>query len=114
MSYASGGPNRSSVSSTPDQPHKPPQVSQLSVKHGPPRSRRTRVVYLDHIARLSGGEIALVRLLGAIREDVEAHVILGEDGPLVEKLRETAAVVEVLPMGEDLREARKGAMTARA
>ena len=42
---------------------------------------RPRVVYLDHVARLSGGEIALLRLLPHLRR-VNAHVILGEDGPL--------------------------------
>ena len=45
------------------------------------RDARPRVVYLDHIARLSGGEIALLRLLPHLRR-VNAHVILGEDGPL--------------------------------
>jgi glycosyltransferase involved in cell wall biosynthesis len=73
---------------------------------------RYRVVYLDHVARLSGAEIALARLLDASRDVVEAHVILGEDGPLIPRLREAGATVEVLPMAEDVRDARKGDMTA--
>ncbi|HVM07301.1 MAG TPA: glycosyltransferase [Acidimicrobiales bacterium] len=58
--------------------------------------RRLQVAYVNHCARLSGGELALVRLLPAL--DVEAHVILGEDGPLVDKLRQAGASVEIIPM----------------
>jgi glycosyltransferase involved in cell wall biosynthesis len=56
--------------------------------------RRIRVVYLDHCAALSGAEIALSRLLPAL-PDVEAHVVLAEDGPLVPLLQESAVSVEV-------------------
>ena len=66
-----------------------------------------RVVYVDHVARLSGGEIALVRALTALGSRVDAHVILGEDGPLVDRLREVGASVEVLPMPVAAREVRK-------
>jgi glycosyltransferase involved in cell wall biosynthesis len=59
-------------------------------------SKNTRVVFIDHCARLSGGELALVRMLSAL--DVDAHVILGEDGPLVERLERAGISVEVLPM----------------
>ncbi len=48
---------------------------------------RPRVVYLDHVARLSGGEIQLSRLLPHLR-GVNAHVILGEDGPAGRQARE--------------------------
>lgn len=60
-----------------------------------PTKRRLRVLYLDHCARLSGGELALLRLLPSL--DVDAHVILGEAGPLVDKLRQAGVSVEVLP-----------------
>jgi glycosyltransferase involved in cell wall biosynthesis len=63
---------------------------------GAPR-RRMRVVYLDHTAVLSGGELALARLLPAL-VDVDVHVILGEEGPLVKKLEEEGVSVEVLPL----------------
>lgn len=66
--------------------------------HPGPR-RGLRVVYLDHCARLSGAEIALLRLLPALRE-VECHVILAEDGPLVSRLIRAGVSVEVLPMRE--------------
>ena len=60
---------------------------------------RLRVVYLDHCARLSGGELALLHLLPAL--DVDAHVILGEDGPLVDRLRAAGVSVEVLAMADE-------------
>lgn len=68
----------------------------------PNPERAMRVVYLDHTARLSGGELALVRLLPAL-ESVDAHVILGEDGPLVGRLLRSGVSVEVLPMHEAAR-----------
>ena len=76
--------------------------------------RPVRVVYVDHCARLSGGEIALVRLLEALGNDVEAHVLLGEDGPIVPQLEATGATVEVFPMPSELRETRKEAVTPGA
>lgn len=62
---------------------------------------RLRVVYLDHTALLSGGELALLRLIPAL--DVDAHVILGEDGPLAERLRNAGVSVEVLPLDPTVR-----------
>lgn len=60
---------------------------------------RPRVVYVDHCAQLSGGELALLHLLPAL--DVDAHVILGEDGPLVAKLQAIGVPVEVLAMADE-------------
>ncbi len=59
--------------------------------------RRLSVVYLGHVARLSGGELALLRLLPHL-PDVDAHVILGEDGPLAARLRAIPVHVEILPL----------------
>jgi len=67
---------------------------------------KLRVVYVDHVARMSGGEIALLRLLPYLRS-VEPHVILGEDGPLVQRLGAEGISVEVLPMPSRAREQRK-------
>jgi glycosyltransferase involved in cell wall biosynthesis len=72
-----------------------------------------RVVYVNHVARLSGGEIALARLLKALEGLVSAHVILGEDGPLVERLREAGAEVEVLPIAPRVRDTRKDSISPR-
>jgi len=76
----------------------------------PPRRVRPRVVFVNHCARLSGGELALLRLLPAL-EQVALHVILGEDGPLVRRLNETGISVEVLPMGDAARELHRGEVT---
>ncbi|WP_432505528.1 glycosyltransferase [Kineococcus arenarius] len=68
-----------------------------------------RVVYLDHCALLSGGEIALLRTLDSLTH-VDRTVWLAEDGPLVEPLRATGARVEVIPMDATARTvARTGA-----
>ncbi|HVS84787.1 MAG TPA: glycosyltransferase [Gaiellaceae bacterium] len=56
---------------------------------------RRRVVFLDHTAKLSGGELALARTLPAL--DVDAHVVLGEEGPLAALLRRNGIATEVLP-----------------
>src|ERR1700678_905398 len=70
------------------------------------RQRKLRVVYIGHVAQLSGGEIALMRLIDAL-DDVDPHVILAEDGPLVEHLRASGVSVEVLAMRERTRDLRK-------
>lgn len=79
-----------------------------------------RVVYLDHTALLSGGELALLRLLPSLVElGVEPHVILGDDGPLVEELRSVGISTEVLAFdgaARDLRRdrVRPGRLSVRA
>jgi glycosyltransferase involved in cell wall biosynthesis len=62
-----------------------------------PPDRKYRVVFLDHCANLSGGELALLRLLRGAAT-LEAHVILAEDGPLVDQLREASISTEILPL----------------
>jgi glycosyltransferase involved in cell wall biosynthesis len=69
--------------------------------------RRLRVVVVDHVARLSGGEIALTRLLPALARHVDVHVILGEEGPLVERLRGRGIKTEVIPLAPRLRDVRR-------
>jgi glycosyltransferase involved in cell wall biosynthesis len=68
---------------------------------------RYRVLYIDHVAKLSGAEIALSRLLPELQSDVDLHVILGEDGPLVERLSADGISVEILPMPSAARDLRK-------
>jgi glycosyltransferase involved in cell wall biosynthesis len=67
------------------------------------RRRPLRVVYLDHTAQLSGGELALLRLLPAL-DRVDAHVILAADGPLVARLLAADISAEVLPLAHGARE----------
>lgn len=70
------------------------------------RDERLRVVYLDHVARLSGGELALMRLLTHF-EDVKPHMILGEDGPLANRLQQLGVSVEVLAIAPSARDLRR-------
>jgi glycosyltransferase involved in cell wall biosynthesis len=67
------------------------------------RDTRLRVVYLDHCARLSGSEVALLRLLPALT-GVNAHVVLGEEGPLVGSLLRAGVSVEIIPMASAARD----------
>jgi len=69
----------------------------LAQPPAPRGGRRLKIVYLDHCAELSGGEIALLRLLAAL-PDVEAHVILAEEGPLRAALEEAGVATEVLSL----------------
>lgn len=73
------------------------------------RDERLRVVYVDHVARLSGGEIAILRLLPHLR-GVHAHVILGEEGVLAERLQQAGISVEVLPFAAAARDVRRDAV----
>jgi glycosyltransferase involved in cell wall biosynthesis len=83
--------------------------SEATVQPSKTGARRLRVVYLDHVAELSGGELALLRLLRALG-DVQAHVILASDGPLVGRLRQEGIAVEVMEMAARTAELRKEAL----
>jgi glycosyltransferase involved in cell wall biosynthesis len=76
---------------------------------GHERDERLRVVYLDHVARLSGGEIALMRLLTHFKH-VNPHMILGEDGPLADRLQQLGVSVEVLAIAPSARDLRRDAV----
>ncbi|MEX2586900.1 MAG: glycosyltransferase family 4 protein [Actinomycetota bacterium] len=77
-----------------------------------PHDDKLRVVFLDHCAELSGGELAMLRLLPAL-EGVDPHVILAEDGPLAAKLTQAGISVEVLAMSEAGRGLRRDRLKAR-
>ena len=62
---------------------------------------------MDHVARLSGGEIALLRLLPELSKHVDVTVLLGEQGPLVDRLQATGVDVEVIPLVESVRDLRR-------
>lgn len=75
---------------------------------------RIRVVFVDHVARLSGGEIALVRVLPELSKYVDVYVLLGEDGPLVGRLAAVGVAAEVVPMAPRLRDVRRESVRAGA
>ncbi|MGO8672024.1 MAG: glycosyltransferase [Capsulimonadaceae bacterium] len=69
------------------------------------------VLYLDHTARISGGEIALVRLLEAIdRNQYMPVVLLAEAGPLEERLKQIGVSVHVIPLSGSVREVKKDSL----
>jgi glycosyltransferase involved in cell wall biosynthesis len=74
---------------------------------------RLKVVYLDHVARLSGGEIALLRLLPHL-DRVNPHLVLAEDGPLVEQFHLAGISTEVMPLRGSVRHMRKAAVQHRS
>jgi len=65
-------------------------------------ARPLRVLVLDHSATLGGGEIALLRLCGALGPDVDVRVLLFADGPLVGRLADAGVAVEVLPLARSV------------
>ncbi len=73
-----------------------------------PTYRQLRVCYLDHTAKLSGGEIALARLLETIdRKAIDPWVILAEDGSLAERLRAAGIRVDIVPLSGAVLDVRK-------
>ena len=66
-----------------------------------------RVLYVGHTAKLSGGEIALLRLLRGLPKHIEPLVVLAEEGPLVSRLEGEGIEVMVLPLSPEARELRK-------
>lgn len=71
-------------------------------------SRKIRVLFFDHTAVLSGGEIALLRLIGGLdRRKVSPVVVLGADGPLADALRPIAET-HILPLDPRVANTRKG------
>jgi glycosyltransferase involved in cell wall biosynthesis len=69
---------------------------------------RVKVAFVGHSAQLSGGELALARL-APLLDDVEATVVLAEDGPLVERLRQDGVATEVIPMPPRTQQLRRSA-----
>ncbi len=63
-----------------------------------------KILFLDHTAALSGGELSLLALVTHIdRSQFEPQVILFADGPLVAALREANIPVIIMPLSESVR-----------
>jgi len=75
------------------------QDIQSSVEHRGRDEERLSVVVLDHCARLSGGELAMSRMLPACT-GLDVRVVLAENGPLVDRLTADGLDVSVRPMDE--------------
>jgi len=73
---------------------------------------RIRVALVDHTARLGGAEISLLQLACRLDpETVELTVVLGEEGPLGERLRAQGVDVVMCPFGT-LGDRRKDSLVA--
>lgn len=71
---------------------------------------RTRVLYIDQTASMSGGELALLSLIQQLDKRLfEPVVLLFEDGPLAGKLDGLAHVI-VLPLDSSVQQMRKEAV----
>jgi glycosyltransferase involved in cell wall biosynthesis len=70
-------------------------------------NRPSRILYFDHTAILSGGEIALLNLVRHVdRRRVTPVVVLCSDGPLADRLRDICDV-HILALSEGVRKAKK-------
>ena len=75
-----------------------------------PRSPRT-IVFFDHTATMGGGEIALLNLVRHLDRALwEPVVVLGAEGPLGEKLRDSNIETHVLPLDARVAQARKDSL----
>ncbi len=86
-------------------------MGELQSKTSKQSPSRLTVAFVDHCAELSGGELALVRLLS--RLDVDAHVFLAADGPLRSRLEAVGAVVHVLPLSSSVQSVRRNEVGIR-
>jgi glycosyltransferase involved in cell wall biosynthesis len=75
--------------------------------HSEANDCRLRVLFFDHVATLSGAEIALFNLIRHLDMNIiDPIVVLGEEGALADRLR-SVADVHILPMRADIRQARR-------
>lgn len=75
--------------------------------------KRPRIILLDHTAKMGGGEIALLNLAQAVDATrFEIVVLLLEEGPLAERLRETGIDVRVEPLDAAIGQTRKESLGA--
>ena len=69
------------------------------------------VLYMDHTARLGGGEIALLNLICALDPSrYRPLVVLAADGPLVERLRAAGIDTRVVPLDAAVLNTRKDSL----
>ncbi len=69
------------------------------------------ILFLDHTAKMGGGEIALLNLVSALdRTRFHPVVALAADGPLAGRLREAGIETHVLPLDKTLLDMRKDSL----
>lgn len=73
-----------------------------------------RVALFDHTARMGGAEFSLLRIVERLDPaSVDATVVLGEEGPLADRLRAIGVAVVVCPLDPRLSERRKESLDGR-
>ncbi|HSS98866.1 MAG TPA: glycosyltransferase family 4 protein [Terriglobales bacterium] len=73
-----------------------------------------RVLFVDHTAAISGGEIALVNLVHHLdSRKVKAIVVLGSDGPLLDRLGSTVEA-HILPLSSSIATQKKDSLGFRS
>jgi glycosyltransferase involved in cell wall biosynthesis len=78
-------------------------------------SHARTVLFLDHTAKLGGGEIALFHLVTRLdRSRYLPVVVLCSDGPLRERLEEEGIETHVIPLDARIIDTRKGSLGKRA
>ncbi len=70
---------------------------------------KPRVLFLDHVAKLSGAELALLNTLPHLTS-VIPHVVLAEEGPLHDEFTAVGISCEILSLSESTRNARRGSI----
>lgn len=75
--------------------------------------RRLRVALVSHVARMGGGEFSLLAIVERLdRRSLELVAVLGEDGPLAERLRALQVEVVVHPLDRSVIDRRKESLGA--
>ncbi len=70
-----------------------------------------RVLYIDHTAKIGGGEMALLNLVRYVDPNqVKPIVLLFEEGPLADRLRLAGVEIHVLPLDAAVAHASKGSL----
>lgn len=74
-----------------------------------------KILYFDHTAALGGGEIALFHLVQELdRQRYTPVVLLGAEGPLADRLRDSAVQVYVMPLSASIARAPKDSLGLRS
>jgi len=78
-------------------------------------SSPAKILFFDHTAAWGGGEVALFHVITNLdRNRFEPLVVLGEEGPLAERLREAGVDVQILALPTSVGRARKDGLGWRS
>lgn len=85
-------------------------MTETTLKAEARHTPRPRVLFFDHTAVLSGGELALLSLVSQLDQSLyEPVVLIGQHGPLVDRIQQFAAT-HVLELDSRVKDTRKDVM----